>query len=189
MTKAKTRDGLGRALLIAGVALSLGAGALEAVREARDGGALAAGAPAPALLAPSLGGSPFALESLRGKVVLLSFFATWCEPCRAEMPMLRALEQELGPRGLSLVAANVDDDSDDRPQALADFFGRQGGAPPLVVFPPDEAVHAYQAAQLPTLYVIGRDGRIAAGHFGLASEKALRREVETALAAPPPERR
>lgn len=174
---------LGRALLGAGIALALGAGALQAVREARESSPLPVGAPAPELDARGPGGGPFALESQRGKVVLLSFFATWCEPCRAEMPVLRALEQELGPRGLSLVAANMDDDSPDRAQVVSEFFHHLGGAEPLVVFPSDEAIHAYHAAQLPTLYLIGRDGRIAAGHVGAVGEERLRGEVESALAA------
>lgn len=177
-----TREALGRALLGAGIALALGAGAVQAVREAREASPLPVGALAPELDARGPGGEPFALESQRGKVVLLSFFATWCEPCRAEMPVLRALEQELGPRGLSLVAANMDDDSPDRDRVVSEFFQHLGGAEPLVVFPSDGAVHAYHAAQLPTLYLIGRDGRIAAGHVGAVGEERLRGEVESALA-------
>ncbi|HEX6041795.1 TlpA disulfide reductase family protein [Longimicrobium sp.] len=66
------------------------------------------GSRAPNFTATDLQGRPVKLEDLRGQVVLLNIWATWCGPCRDEMPSMERLQQELGPRGLKIVAVSVD---------------------------------------------------------------------------------
>ncbi len=70
------------------------------------------GQPAPALVVPELDGHPFDLARLRGKVVLVNFWATWCSPCRTEMPTLNAFYRRYHSRGLVLLGLSIDDAPD-----------------------------------------------------------------------------
>jgi cytochrome c biogenesis protein CcmG, thiol:disulfide interchange protein DsbE len=70
--------------------------------------ALAAGDTVPEFGAPLLDGDSLHLASLRGQPVLLNIWATWCAPCREEMPALQALHEEYGPRGLRIIGVSVD---------------------------------------------------------------------------------
>lgn len=171
-----------RAVLYVAAAVALAFGMVEAVREAKLGSALAAGAPTPAFAATRMDdGKPFALSDVKGKVTLLSFWATWCGPCRREMPVLQKLEAEYRSKGLALVTVNMDDpDSRDE---VAKFVQELAGPPPLVVFPGPRMQEDWRAGTLPTLYVLGRDGQILLGHSGALSEDALRGQIEAALRA------
>ncbi|HEY0768436.1 MAG TPA: TlpA disulfide reductase family protein [Steroidobacteraceae bacterium] len=91
------RIGLFAALSVAG-----GSGALA-------GSVPGVGEPAPALIAPQLDGRMFDLAALRGKVVIVNFWASWCSPCRAEMPLLDSFYQRYHGRGLELLGVSVDD--------------------------------------------------------------------------------
>ena len=90
--------GLARTTLLIGLALLLPARGLADPD---------LGQPAPPLVVPELGGGTFDLASLRGRVVVLDFWATWCPPCREEMPALDTLYQRYHPRGLELIAVSV----------------------------------------------------------------------------------
>jgi peroxiredoxin len=76
----------------------------------RKGYALKAGGVAPPVRLPSLAGGEVDLGSLRGRVVVLNFWATWCPPCVAEMPSLERLHRTLGPEGLAVVTVSTDED-------------------------------------------------------------------------------
>ncbi len=102
------------------------------------------GKPAPALVAPELDGQTFDLAALRGKVVIVNFWATWCGPCRAEMPLLNRFYLEHRARGLALVGVSVDDRDDRKevaevmrqfayPAVLAAAARVNGFGPPLAV--------------------------------------------------------
>ncbi|MBW3575021.1 MAG: TlpA family protein disulfide reductase, partial [Actinobacteria bacterium] len=69
------------------------------------------GTSAPTFAARDLSGAPVSLESLRGEVVLLNIWATWCPPCREEMPSMQRLQEKLGPEGLRIVAVSIDAES------------------------------------------------------------------------------
>lgn len=101
---------------------------------------------------------PKSLADYRGQVVLLNIWATWCGPCRIEMPSIEALHRALGPRGLKVVAVSIDDPGqDDRIRAFAEELG--------LTF---EILHdgtgriasRYQTTGVPETFVIGRDGTI-----------------------------
>ncbi|HCF61192.1 MAG TPA: hypothetical protein DFS52_24740 [Myxococcales bacterium] len=173
---------LWRALLWAAIALAVGAGALQAIREERLAQPLAPGSPAPALEAPMRGGGDFDLAALEGQVAVVSFWATWCGPCLRELPVLRELERTYQDRGVKLVTVNLDD-PEDREAQVTELFAGQTGAPPLVLWPDEPTVHAWNAHRLPTLYVVGRDGTIVAGHTTMQSRETIQREIEKALVA------
>ena len=172
-----TRERIWRMVLWGAAAVALVLGAVEAVREEKMSSALAAGTPPPGFVAARADGAPFALSELKGKVVLLSFWATWCEACRRERPMLRALAAEHRSRGVELVAASVDEEGA-RKEAVAVWPEAR------VVFPTGATGSDWHAGTLPTLYVLGRDGRIVSGHSGIASETAVRRAIDEALSGP-----
>ena len=101
-------------------------------------------APAPALIVPQLNGKLFDLSKQRGKVVIVNFWATWCSPCRAEMPLLNSFYQRNHARGLVLIGLSVDDSHDRAevarvmqkfgyPAALAADAKANGFGPPLAV--------------------------------------------------------
>ncbi|HEX8163164.1 MAG TPA: cytochrome c biogenesis protein/redoxin [Pyrinomonadaceae bacterium] len=110
---------------------------------------------APELELKTLDGQPFVLSSLRGRVVLLNFWATWCIPCRQEIPDLSALQRDLGARGLSVVGVSADDTADD----VRDF---QHALPQdyTVVLGTTAGKSSYGVVGLPKTFVIDRQGRI-----------------------------
>jgi len=176
-------DKVWRGALYVAATVALVLGMVEAVRDAKLSDALSAGTPPPAFTATRMtDGTPFSLADVKGKVAVVSFWATWCGPCRRELPVLQKLEAQYRDRGLALVTVNMDD-PDGRAEALAEWTREQGAAPPLVVLPGGETGRDWHAGTLPTLYVLGRDAQIVAGYSGAAPESTLRREIEAALKA------
>jgi cytochrome c biogenesis protein CcmG, thiol:disulfide interchange protein DsbE len=145
------------------------------------------GEPAPALIAQSFRGEKFDLSTLRGKVVVLNFWASWCEPCRAEMPLLEALSHDYGDR-VAVVGLSADDPHDRRDAVqLAQRVSYLTG---LLVEAPANGFGAPQA--LPLTYIIAPTGILSAilqANLGPLSADRLRAAVETALhvTAPPGE--
>jgi peroxiredoxin len=121
------------------------------------------GLPAPAFSLPVLGGeSELSLESLRGKVVLVNFWATWCKPCEDEMPAMENLYRTLGSRGFELVAISVDDDR----LAVEEFVDRLGLSFPILLDPGKRVSDAYQSYRFPESYLIDRGGVLVARYIG-----------------------
>jgi peroxiredoxin len=97
------------ALVLATCFVGSGLAACEGKPGAPDQPAvLAVGAPAPAFAGTTVRGEPLSLADLRGRVVLLNVWATWCEPCREELPELEKLHTSLGPRGLTVLGVSID---------------------------------------------------------------------------------
>jgi thiol-disulfide isomerase/thioredoxin len=127
------------------------------------------------------GGGKLALSELRGKVVMLDFWATWCPPCQEEMPSLVKLAKEFEGQGLVFVAASRDDD-DVKEELVRQFLGRNlPELEPYVVYANDEVAMAFRVEALPTLYFLNREGKVIDAVRGMMSEPALRRRVENAL--------
>jgi thiol-disulfide isomerase/thioredoxin len=124
------------------------------------------GSRAPAFPATDLQGRPVRLEDLRGQVVLLNVWATWCGPCRDEMPSMERLHKELGPKGLKIVAVSVDA----APGAVAANgqaggdvaeFARQLGLTFTIWHDPSgEIQRVYRTTGVPESFIIDRDGVI-----------------------------
>jgi cytochrome c-type biogenesis protein len=112
--------------------------------------------PAPQVQFQTLTGQPFTLGQLRGHVVLLNFWATWCIPCREEIPVLNAMQHELEGKGLKVIGASLEDTAEgvDAYQKDVRKFEYQ------VLVGGDDAKAKFGGTPLPTTYLIDRDGRI-----------------------------
>ncbi len=119
--------------------------------------------PAPDFTLPALSGETLRLSDFRGKVVLLNFWATWCVPCRQEMPTIEALYQRYKDRGLEVVAVNLDK----RSTADVEAFVKEVQVTFRVVLDPEWTImQAYRVRGLPTTFLIDRAGNIVAREMG-----------------------
>jgi peroxiredoxin len=138
------------------------AGALFALLS-RDSTAppLATGQPAPAFDLPALDGDTRVnLAGLRGRVVLLNFWATWCKPCEDEMPSMERLHRQLAGQPFTLLAVSVDSDA----ELVKAFRERLGLTLPILLDPEKKVSAAYQAYRFPETVLIDAKGDVA-GHF------------------------
>ena len=118
---------------------------------------------APAFSAVMADGRRLSLAALRGKVVLLTFWATWCQPCRDEMPLFERLHRDLGGRGLVVLGVNARED----PAPIVEFARALDLSFPLAVDPDGKVGAAYGVVGLPTTFLIGRDGRAVGRTVGV----------------------
>lgn len=163
MREAEPR-GAGRRVASALVAAGLVAGAVWIlVSGSRPEEPIQPGKPAPGFSLPALRGErSVSLESLRGHVVLVNFWATWCGPCEREMPAMERLYRELGDRDFELLAVSVDRDR----EAVRAFRERLGLSFPILLDPEKRAASAYQTHRYPESYLIDRDGTLVARYVG-----------------------
>ncbi|WP_141593258.1 MULTISPECIES: TlpA disulfide reductase family protein [unclassified Myxococcus] len=172
--------------LVLGLLGALGVGGVVflGVLEAQRARLVPDGTTAPAMEMARHGGGTMKLEDLKGQVVMLDFWATWCPPCREEMPALVKLAKEYEPQGLVFVAASRDDG--DRAPKLVEAFMRNHlpELAPYVVYADDNVARAFQVSALPTLYFLDRDGKVIDAQRGALSEDGIRRRIERALKQP-----
>ncbi|MBI3375833.1 MAG: TlpA family protein disulfide reductase [Betaproteobacteria bacterium] len=120
------------------------------------------GGPTPALALEDLHGRPVRLEGFKGKVVLVNFWATWCEPCRDEMPSIQRLRQELDGKAFEVVAVNV---AEPRSRVEA-FLERTKLDLPVLLDHSGDAARGWRARILPATFIVGPDGSIRYSHAG-----------------------
>jgi peroxiredoxin len=120
------------------------------------------GQPAPGFELPLLDGGSVSLVSLRGRVVLLNFWATWCAPCEAEMPAMQRLHAALAGKDFALVAVSLDTGRDE----VEKFRQRLGLTFPIALDPAKDVSTAYQTYRYPESYLIDRDGKILSRYVG-----------------------
>jgi thiol-disulfide isomerase/thioredoxin len=118
-------------------------------------------------------------QDTKGQVLVFDFWATWCVPCQAEAPILTDLAKEYGGKGVTFFAVNRDEN--DPVGASASFVQSRHLEGYPVVFGDDELVVSYEVRYLPTIYVVGKDGKVRFANTGATSAKRLRREIEAAL--------
>jgi thiol-disulfide isomerase/thioredoxin len=137
------------------------------------------GSPAPEFELDKLGGGRVTSQALKGQVVLVDFWATWCPPCQAEMPWLVKLAKEYESKGVQFVAAASP--SDERPDVGVYAKDRVPGLERYAAFADPQTAQRFKVEALPTLYVIGRDGKVIASTRGETSEWRVRHWLNVAL--------
>ncbi len=145
------------ALGATGTALALGLPAVQA--------AVPTASPAPDFTLRTLEGPNLRLLEQRGKVVLLNFWATWCGPCREEMPQLNRLYEKYRPSGFTLLGVNVDEDS----RNAAGIAGQMGVKFPVLLDSDKRVSKLYDLSAMPSTVLIDRDGRVRFLHRGYKS--------------------
>ncbi len=156
------------------------------IQEAKEKALLPVKQAAPLFTMQRHGGGSVSLANLRGKVVMLDFWATWCPPCIEEMPWLVKVAAEYKSKGVEFVAA-ADDDVDTRVKDVTDFIERR--VPELAAYAAYNELpiaYAYKIKSLPTLYIINRAGEIVESTSGLTSEWRVRKWLDAAVAEPAP---
>jgi peroxiredoxin len=117
---------------------------------------------APDFTLRSLEGENVKLSELRGNVVMINFWASWCGPCRQEMPLLESLYQRYNALGFELLGVNVEQDVDDAKRWLAD----RPVSFPVLLDPENELTKIYQVKAMPSTILVDRDGNVRHLHKG-----------------------
>ena len=105
---------------------------------------------------PLLAGGNAALSSYRGKVVILNFWATWCQPCLNEMPSMETLYQRFNAQGLEILAVDIGQSA----STVRQFIRRAGYTFPVMLDSANRVSSVYQIRAIPTTYIIDREGKI-----------------------------
>jgi peroxiredoxin len=136
------------------------------------------GKPAPEFSLESLDGKTIRLPDYHGKAVLLNFWATWCPPCKVEMPWFEDLQKQYGPQGLQVVGIAMDDASK---EDISSFVKSMGVNYPILLGK-ESVGDAYGGIPyLPTTFFIDRDGKLVNRAFGLKSRSELEDDVRLSL--------
>lgn len=130
---------------------------------------------------PDLQGKTVRLIDLREKVVLINFWATWCYPCRAEMPSMHALYQDYRDKGFEILAISIDAQGKD---VVAPFVEAYGLTFPILLDPGDVVSTRLQMRGIPTSYLLDKHGRIASVEIGIRdwNSTKMRRFLDVLLA-------
>jgi peroxiredoxin/outer membrane lipoprotein-sorting protein len=135
------------------------------------------GSEAPDFTLPDTAGKPVNLRGLRGSVVIVDFWATWCPPCRAMMPHLQQMHRTLADQGLVILGLDVGEDA----ETVAKFAKRESYTFPLLLGAEPDVAAKYYVESYPTTFVIDRQGRIAFRNMGGGPADGLQSAVESAL--------
>jgi len=189
------KTNIGRGLLVlAGVFAMTGAVAFYALRHPKGSGGQGSSSsadaalihfvkdpePAPSIQARDLSGNPVSSADWKGKVVLLNFWATWCPPCREEIPELISLQRQYKDR-LQIIGVSEDDDP---PEKVLQFVQKVGINYP-VIMATTELTDAYGGVPaLPTSFVINAQGRVMQRHTGVYPIETYIQEVRALLGLP-----
>jgi cytochrome c-type biogenesis protein len=134
-----------------------------------------------------LQGNTVSLASLKGKVVLVNFWATWCDPCRAEIPMLINLRHHYGPEGFQVLGVAMDDDGKSVVQPFVqnvkfDVAGHPTNMDyPILLGNDDISTKFGGLLGMPTSFLINRDGKIAKKYIGILTEDEITKDVQAQL--------
>jgi len=134
--------------------------------------------PAPDFSLESLDGKSLRLSDLKGKAVLLNFWATWCSPCKIEMPWFVDLQRQYGPQGLQIVGVAMDDASK---EDIAKFAKDMGVNYPILIGKESVGDLYGGVPALPETFFIGRNGKIVDKILGLKGKGEIEDDIKKAL--------
>ncbi len=146
-----------------------------------------AGKPEPQLTLKDVNGKDVNLADYKGKVVFVNFWATWCDPCRVEIPWLIAMQNKYGPKGFTVLGIAMDEEGK---SAVAPFLDKErfdvdGQKLPMnypILLGTDEASDKFGGILgYPSSFLISRDGKIVTKFQGLKSEDELTKAIESQL--------
>jgi peroxiredoxin len=150
------------------VLVAVVAGALWLAPGARQGTAgLDVADPLPAFAAPDLGGKPVAFSDYAGNVMLVNVWATWCDPCRVEMPPIRAAYERFKDRGFTVLAVSIDAGPGYR-EKVERFVAEHGLSFPVLLDPEARIMRVLRTVGVPETLVVDRQGRIVKRMIGAA---------------------
>jgi peroxiredoxin len=135
---------------------------LLAVAAGSAGAAITPSGGAPDFTLPTVNGPNLRLQEQRGRVVMVNFWATWCGPCRVEMPHLNRLYEKYRGSGFVLLGVNIDEN----PRAAADLAGKLGMKFPVLLDTDKKVSRLYDLSAMPSTVLIDRDGRVRYVHRG-----------------------
>jgi thiol-disulfide isomerase/thioredoxin len=135
---------------------------------------------APGFSLTDISGKPLRLSDYQGKVVMLDFWATWCGPCRIEIPGFIELQKRYGSQGFAVIGISMDDSSDSG--AVVDFYNQLKMNYPVAIGNERLGELYGGVLGLPTTLLIGRDGRIYAKHVGATDSDVFEAEIQQLLA-------
>jgi peroxiredoxin len=118
--------------------------------------------PAPAFRLATLDGKTVALEDFKGQVVMINFWASWCDPCRQEMPLLDKLYAKYKPMGFTLLGVNVEPD----PKLATGFLNKTPVTFPILLDKDSSVSKLYQVAGMPSTVIVDRKGNLRWVHKG-----------------------
>lgn len=133
--------------------------------------------PAPDFTLKDLEGNEVSLSDYKGEVVLLNFWATWCGPCKIEMPWFVEFQRQYKDKGFTVLAVSLDDDID----PVAPFVEKYELNFPVVWGDNETADKFGGVAALPTTLIINREGEIVDSHTGLVSKSVYVEQIESLL--------
>ncbi|MHB8301601.1 MAG: TlpA family protein disulfide reductase [Acidobacteriaceae bacterium] len=137
------------------------------------------GKPAPAFTLKTPDGKTVSLSDYKGKAVLINFWATWCGPCKLEMPWLIDLQKKYAAQGFTVLGISEDDGS---VKDVSDFSSKMGVDYPILIGD-DKLNKAYGGVDyLPTSYYIGRDGKVVVETGGIISQSEMEADIQKILA-------
>ena len=139
-------------------------------------GAASVKGPAPNFTLKSLSGKNLKLSEMTGNVVLINFWASWCGPCREEMPLLNALHKKYAPLGFTVLGVNVEEDM----EGAMNFLGHVPVDFPILLDNTNKVSKQYKVVAMPTTVVVDRDGNMRYLHEGYkpGDEKKYRQMVK-----------
>lgn len=150
-------------------------------RSAAPSGDTSVGSAMPAYSAQTLDGKAFDLASERGNVVLLNLWATWCGPCRFEIPELQKMNDQYAPQGFKVIGVSLDDSE---PEMVKRFVSDQKMTYPILLDPEGKLANIFQTSVIPTTVLIDRAGKIVWKQVGAidSNDAALKKTLDSALA-------
>jgi cytochrome c biogenesis protein CcmG/thiol:disulfide interchange protein DsbE len=137
---------------------------------------------APAFTLRGADGQPVSLADHRGKVVFVNFWATWCAPCKIEIPWFIEFQKTYKDRGFTVLGLSLDEDGW---EAVKPYAERRRINYPTAIATEELRQLYGNVENLPTTFIVDREGRIAATHVGLVSKSTYQKAIETLLESSP----